>query len=203
MAIPLLDRVDAAVGDGLERGMIHHHLRRLRRHGQLPAIAPASEGLWAQTATPPRDGNAMEILIDGANALPRMAEAIRGAKRHVHVCSWNLQPDFDPGPRRSTPVRDLLAETGERVPVRVIVWAGAPVPVFQPRRGAVKAAREKLVRGTKIQCQLDACTRLMHCHHEKLVIVDDEVAFVGGIDLTALAGDRYDSSDHPHKDEIG
>ena len=24
----------------------------------------------------------------------------------------------------------------------------------------------------------------MHCHHEKLVIVDDEVAFVGGIDLT-------------------
>ncbi len=44
----------------------------------------------------------------------------------------------------------------------------------------------------------------MHCHHEKLVIVDDELAFVGGIDLTALAGDRYDSSDHPHKDsEIG
>ena len=30
----------------------------------------------------------------------------------------------------------------------------------------------------------------MHCHHEKLVIVDDTVAFVGGIDLTALAGDR-------------
>ena len=133
-----------------------------------------------------------------------MAEAIRGAKRHVHVCSWNLQPDFDPGPRKSTPVRDLLAETAERVPVRVIVWAGAPVPVFQPRRGVVKAAREDLVRGTKIQCQLDACTRMMHCHHEKLVIVDDELAFVGGIDLTALAGDRYDSNAHPHKqDAIG
>ena len=88
--------------------------------------------------------------------------------------------------------------------MRVIVWAGAPVPVFQPRRGEVKAAREQLVRGTKIQCQLDACTRMMHCHHEKLVIVDDEIAFVGGIDLTTLAGDRYDSSEHPHKEqEIG
>ena len=45
---------------------------------------------------------------------------------------------------------------------------------------------------------------MMHCHHEKLVIVDDEIAFVGGIDLTALAGDRYDSNAHPHKaDAIG
>jgi phosphatidylserine/phosphatidylglycerophosphate/cardiolipin synthase-like enzyme len=36
------------------------------------------------------------------------------------------------------------------------------------------------------------------------VIVDDEIAFVGGIDLTALAGDRYDSNEHSYKpDEIG
>ena len=48
MGVPLLDRFDAAVGDGIERAMIHHHLRRLRRHDQLAAIAPASEGLWAQ-----------------------------------------------------------------------------------------------------------------------------------------------------------
>src|SRR3954464_13668644 len=136
----MIDRLDAAVGDGVERAMIHHHMRRLRRRGQLAALAPAREGLWARTAPPPRNGNAFEVLIDGANALPRMAEAIRGAKRHVHVCSWRLEPDFDPGPRKSTPVRDLLAETAERVPVRVIVWAGAPFPVFQPRRSEVKAA---------------------------------------------------------------
>ena len=201
MAVPILDRIDAAVGDGLERAMIHHHVRRLRRHDQLAALAPASEGLWARTAVPPREGNALEVLIDGENALPAMAEAIRGARRHVHICSWNFQPDFDPGPRKSTPIRDLLAEVAERIPVRMLVWAGAPVPVFKPRRGDVKAARDALVRGTKIQCELDAHGRLMHCHHEKIVIVDDEVAFVGGIDLTALAGDRYDSNEHPHKEE--
>src|SRR4029079_11500822 len=134
MGAPFLTRVDAAVGDGIERAMIHHHMRRMRRHGQLKAVAPATTGLWAETATPPRYGNSLEVLIDGANALPRMAEAIRHAKRHVHVCSWHLEPDFDPGPRTATPVRDLLAETAERIPVRVIVWAGAPVPVFQPRR---------------------------------------------------------------------
>lgn len=199
MAIPLLDRVDAAVGDGIERAMIHHHMRRMRRHGHVNALAPASEGLWAQTAAPPREGNAFEVLIDGENALPEMAEAIRTAQRHVHVASWNLEPTFDPGPRTASPVRDLLAETAERIPVRVLVWAGAPVPVFQPRRGVVKEARERLIKGSKVRCELDAYGRKMHCHHEKLVIVDDEVAFVGGIDLTSLAGDRYDSNTHPHK----
>ena len=36
----------------------------------------------------------------------------------------------------------------------------------------------------------------MHCHHEKTIVVDDRVAFVGGIDLTSHAGDRFDTSDH-------
>jgi phosphatidylserine/phosphatidylglycerophosphate/cardiolipin synthase-like enzyme len=201
----MLDRLDAALGDGLERAMVRHHVRRLRRQGRLAALVPASEGLWAATGAPPREGNALDVLIDGANALPRMAEAIRGARRHVHVCAWHLQPDFRPtrDGGRAWPVRELLAEAAERVPVRVLVWAGAPVPVFKPSRSAVEAAREQLVRGTRIDCRLDARGRAMHCHHEKIVIVDDELAFVGGIDLTALAGDRYDSCEHPLKAGIG
>jgi phosphatidylserine/phosphatidylglycerophosphate/cardiolipin synthase-like enzyme len=43
----------------------------------------------------------------------------------------------------------------------------------------------------------------MHCHHEKLVVVDDRVAFVGGIDLTSFAGNRLDASGHPARGEIG
>ena len=41
MALPGIDRIDTAVGDGIERAMLHHHLRRLRRHGHLSALAPA------------------------------------------------------------------------------------------------------------------------------------------------------------------
>jgi phosphatidylserine/phosphatidylglycerophosphate/cardiolipin synthase-like enzyme len=67
----------------------------------------------------------------------------------------------------------------------------------------VERAREQLVKGTKVDCRLDSRGRAMHCHHEKIVIVDDELAFVGGIDLTALAGDRYDSCEHPLKEGIG
>jgi phosphatidylserine/phosphatidylglycerophosphate/cardiolipin synthase-like enzyme len=43
----------------------------------------------------------------------------------------------------------------------------------------------------------------MHCHHEKLVIVDGEVAFVGGIDLTSFSGQRLDHSEHPPRDSLG
>jgi phosphatidylserine/phosphatidylglycerophosphate/cardiolipin synthase-like enzyme len=50
---------------------------------------------------------------------------------------------------------------------------------------------------------LDARERPFHCHHEKLVVVDDEAAFVGGIDLTRLAGDRLDSNEHPRRDGLG
>ena len=50
---------------------------------------------------------------------------------------------------------------------------------------------------TKIQCSLDSKERPLHCHHEKTIVIDDRVAFVGGIDLTLESGDRYDTNDHP------
>src|SRR5205807_1185387 len=55
----------------------------------------------------------------------------------------------------------------------------------------------------RVRCALDARERPMHCHHEKIVIVDGELAFVGGIDLTSLGGDRYDSTDHPARGRLG
>jgi phosphatidylserine/phosphatidylglycerophosphate/cardiolipin synthase-like enzyme len=197
--VPIRDRLDARLGDALERVTTGHHARRLRRHGQLPALAPASPGPWAASATAaPRAGNAIDVLIDGAEALPAMADAIQGARRHVHVCSWHFEHDFCPerGDERRA-VRDLLAGVAEHIPVRVLAWAGAPFPVFTPRASQVRAGRDELVRGTRIRCELEPGSHPMHCHHEKLVIVDDEIAFVGGIDLTALAGDRYDHRHHP------
>jgi len=66
-----------------------------------------------------------------------------------------------------------------------------------------KRIRDELTQGTDISCVLDARERTMHCHHEKLVIVDDEVAFVGGIDLTSLSGDRWDHDEHPARGRLG
>jgi phosphatidylserine/phosphatidylglycerophosphate/cardiolipin synthase-like enzyme len=197
-----LDRVDDLVGEAIERGIRAHHRRRLRRRGSGEAIA-AEPGGWAETgAFAPRAGCGVELLVDGAEALPRIAAAVAGARESVHLAGWHLDPSFELGPDGPA-LRELLADAAARVDVRVLAWAGAPLPLFHPDRREVREARDRLVRGTQIEMALDAKERPFHCHHEKLVLVDDEVAFVGGIDLTRLAGDRLDSSEHPQRDGIG
>jgi phosphatidylserine/phosphatidylglycerophosphate/cardiolipin synthase-like enzyme len=63
--------------------------------------------------------------------------------------------------------------------------------------------RERLTRETRIKCGRDAKERPMHCHHEKTIVIDDRLAFVGGIDLTSQSGDRFDSVEHPARSAIG
>jgi phosphatidylserine/phosphatidylglycerophosphate/cardiolipin synthase-like enzyme len=160
--------------------------------------------LWAAGAPPPRAGCALDVLVDGGEALPRIAEALRSARSHVYIAGWHVTPDFGlTRDDRASRLRDLLGELAERVEVRVLLWGGAPLPVFTPARAAVRRVREELTCGTRVQCALDFHERPMHCHHEKLVIVDGEVAFVGGIDLTSLGGDRFDSSDHLMRGHLG
>ena len=61
----------------------------------------------------------------------------------------------------------------------------------------------QLVDRTEIQCALDAHERPLHCHHEKTIVIDDRVAFVGGIDLTSESGDRFDANHHPARAAVG
>jgi phosphatidylserine/phosphatidylglycerophosphate/cardiolipin synthase-like enzyme len=198
-----LNRLDDLVGETIERIVRAHHARRLRRRGSGEAIEPPADRGWAGTAAfAPRSGCRLEPFLDGGEALPRIADGIRSARSHVHLAGWHFDPSFrleEDGPT----LRELLAETAERVDVRVLAWAGAPLPLFHPARREVRETREKLAGGTRISMALDARERPFHCHHEKLVVVDDEAAFVGGIDLTALAGDRLDSNDHPPREGIG
>jgi phosphatidylserine/phosphatidylglycerophosphate/cardiolipin synthase-like enzyme len=80
---------------------------------------------------------------------------------------------------------------------------GAPAPVFHPTRREVRDGIETLTRGTRIRCEPGPREHPFHCHHEKTVIVDGEIAFVGGIDMTDYAGDRFDTSDHPARRRLG
>src|SRR5207248_9624588 len=193
------------VGRPTESASVGHHRRRLRRRRRLTQLEPPEDGsLWAGGDPSPRDGGDLEVLVDGEVALTRIADALAGARESVHIAGWHVTPGFEltrsAGDR---PLRELLGELAERVDVRVLLWAGAPLPVFSPDRRAVRRVREEIQRGTRVRCALDDRERPMHCHHEKLVIVDGELAFVGGIDLTSLAGDRFDRSDHPARGAHG
>jgi len=187
----------------VSRQICSHHQRRLRRIGWEHALRPSTGG-WAAGEPPMRPGNAVDILIDGAQALPTIAEELRLARSHVHLAGWYFSPDFAlKRDGEAVVLRNLLAELAERLDVRVLVWAGAPLPLFRPSRGEVRKMRERLVKYTKVECALDAKERPMHCHHEKTIVIDDRVAFVGGIDLTSESGDRYDADHHPPRANVG
>jgi phosphatidylserine/phosphatidylglycerophosphate/cardiolipin synthase-like enzyme len=195
---------DRAVGNAVERVVRAHHGRRLRRIGWGRALDPPDAGLWTAGEPPPRRGNEVEVLIDGAEALPRLAAELRRARSHVHLAGWYVSPHVrleDGGTR--TELKPLLAELAERVDVRVLVWAGSPLPLFRPDRKDVDGVRHALEFGTRIRVATDAKERPLHCHHEKLVVIDDRIAFIGGIDLTTLEGDRFDFPTHPARGRLG
>jgi phosphatidylserine/phosphatidylglycerophosphate/cardiolipin synthase-like enzyme len=202
--VNVLLSLDKALGDAAEWLVRTHHARRLRRVGWARALEPPEAGLWADGDPPPREGCSVEVLVDGSEALPRLAQELANARSHVHLAGWYVSPDFAlTRGRDAVELHALLAGLAERLPVRVLLWAGSPLPLFHPDRRDVDGVRRALTSGSNIQVAADAKERPMHCHHEKIVVIDDRVAFVGGIDLTTYAGDRYDTPAHQARGGVG
>jgi phosphatidylserine/phosphatidylglycerophosphate/cardiolipin synthase-like enzyme len=204
MESSLLSRADALLGNSVEAAVKVKHRVRLRRLGWGRALDPEGPGLWSSGDPDPRPGCAMEVLIDGAQALPQIAAALHGAERYVHMTGWHVAAAFELV-RGESPVvlGRLLAELAERIDVRILVWAGAPVPAFHPTRSEVQEAVRNLVRDTRIRCETDPREHPFHCHHEKTIVIDGRLAFVGGIDLTNDGGDRFDTSAHVARRRLG
>jgi phosphatidylserine/phosphatidylglycerophosphate/cardiolipin synthase-like enzyme len=196
-----LTRLDTLAGTAVARLVSAHHRRRLTRLGHRAALDPPAGG-WAASGSPPREGNTLEVLVDGATALAEIASAIEAARSWIWLAGWFFTPDFHLRGEAAT-LTDLLAGRSPGVDVRLIAWAGSPLPLFRPDRKEVAASLDDLRRRAGVTCAADARERPLHCHHEKVVIVDGEVAFVGGIDLTSNSGDRLDSSNHPARGSLG
>ena len=174
-------RVDALAGRRLERLVVGHHRRRLERLGQAGALAPSAGG-WASHGRRVV-GNALDVLVDGADALPQIAWAIEAGPIVGLARRLVLHPEFrlDREDRDAAGAARRSGAARRRPCARVGRCAPAALP---PASAQVDASCAALADGTRRACALDARERPMHCHHEKLVVVDGEIAFVGGIDLT-------------------
>jgi phosphatidylserine/phosphatidylglycerophosphate/cardiolipin synthase-like enzyme len=87
------DRLDDFLGDRVDRVIRSHHRRRLGRIGWEHAL-DAPPGPWASGDPPPRSGNELAPLVDGAAALPAIARAIEAARSYVHLAGWYFSPSF-------------------------------------------------------------------------------------------------------------
>jgi phosphatidylserine/phosphatidylglycerophosphate/cardiolipin synthase-like enzyme len=196
-------KLGRAFGERLDQAVRSRHRRRLRHVGWERAL-DASGLAYAHGTFPARTGNRLDVLVDGSEALPTIAAELARAESFIHLAGWFFSPELHLS-RDDEPmiVRNLLAELAERVDVRVLSWKGAPLPLFKPSHNDVRDMLDGLVRHTKIEAHSDGCTGFTHSHHEKTIVIDGKVAFVGGIDLTLDGGDPWDTPKHVARGGIG
>jgi phosphatidylserine/phosphatidylglycerophosphate/cardiolipin synthase-like enzyme len=135
------------------------------------------------------EGNAVEVLIDGAEYFRRLYEVLCTLEEGdwVHFTDWEGDPDerlAGPG----TEVGRVLADLARRgVHVRGLLWRSHPRQAHFSEQENTRLVREINESGGEVL--LDERVRRGGSHHQKLVVVrrasgpDDDIAFVGGIDL--------------------
>jgi len=190
----------------VRRRRAHRAERRvLKQEAKLPSPPPswwADDPRWFPRGTPPREHNRVTPLVDGNCFFARLQDELARAEHYVYIAGWCLTPEIplrrgDEDDTVRTRLSELLGDCSRRVPVRILLWGGAPFmlqPTLRTMEAVQQAIRSK-ARGD-VQCRLDQTARVSHCHHQKAIVVDGRVAFVGGMDLTTYQGDRWDTPRH-------
>lgn len=161
------------------------------------------EPRWSVSGTPPRQHNFVTPLVDGENFFGELQKALTEAKDYVFVAGWVFTPHFplvrgDLAALAQNRLLELLERVAPKVSVRILLWEGA-VLLFEPTKRQTKKVKQLIdtqARGD-VKCYLDNTAHPSHCHHQKAIVIDGQVAFVGGMDLTTFLGDRYDTNLHP------
>lgn len=159
------------------------------RTTMLRAGSNCREIAWADRAA---------VLVDGAAYFASLEEALRSARRSVLIVGWDFDGRIrlrqDVGPQDSPPLGELLRSLVEEragLSVRILIWSTslihAPGDIGQMLFGAPWQEHPR------ITVKLDTHHPFYAAHHQKIVVVDDCVAFVGGIDLTVR---RWDTPEH-------
>ncbi len=187
------------------------HARRhkeLEREYQAPPDAWwADDDRWFPADTPPRRGNRLTPLVDGEQAMRTMYEVMDGARESILIAAWFVTPELrlirspddlsDPPTGKGGPhaFLTLIARKASEVDVRILMWPGALVGKFSQRH--VERVRRALLHANpRLRVRLDKHEHLSHCQHQKALVVDGRVAFVGGLDVTAFDADRWDVQQH-------
>lgn len=158
---------------------------------------------WFSGGTPPRLHNKVTPLVDGENFFNELRKALEQAEKYVFIIGWAFTP-YIPIDRtdleqvRKSRLIKLLDQASQKASVRILLWNGANF-LFEPdKKGTsqVKKEIEEEAHGDLKIC-LDSSQHFTHCHHQKAIVFDGRVAFVGGMDLTTLFADRFDTNKHP------
>ncbi|HVF95241.1 MAG TPA: phospholipase D-like domain-containing protein [Sphingomonas sp.] len=143
----------------------------------------------------------LTVIVDAARYFATAREALLEATHRVMLIGWDfdarivLDHDATEGPAK---VGDFLLWLVDRSPelnLYLLRWdLGAIKSLF---RGTTVVSLVKLMRHPRIHVRLDGHHPTGASHHQKIVCIDDCLAFCGGIDMT---DERWDTCDHRDDD---
>jgi len=172
--------------------------RSAERLDSTSAIASTSPGVLAEGRNCWRRERAERIafLVDVDAYFRAFRRAAMRARRSILIAGWDVHSrvQLSPGEEGSQTLGEFLDElvrTRPRLHVDVLGWDFAAIYALD--RESVASLRAGLVRHRRIRLRLDASHPLGASHHQKIVVIDDSIAFVGGVDLTSH---RWDTREH-------
>ena len=139
------------------------------------------------------------LLIDMEAYFDAAMDAMSRARHCVHLLNWAFEATtfFHPGPdgtgKESDRIGNFLIALAKKpgLDVRVLCWKSA-MPVAATQHFFPFMDRRAFA-GTKVKFVLDGKLPIGACHHQKMIVVDDAIAFCGGGDI---GPDRWDTPAH-------
>ncbi|XP_023917910.2 phospholipase D zeta 2 isoform X1 [Quercus suber] len=145
------------------------------------------------------DGSQAQWFIDGQAAFEAIASSIENAKSEIFITGWWLCPELylkRPFPCHPSSRLDALLEEKAKKGVQIYILLYKEVPIALKINSMYSKKRLlNIHENVRVLRYPDHITTGVYywSHHEKLVIVDYQICFIGGLDLCF---GRYDTNEH-------
>jgi phospholipase D1/2 len=157
-----------------------------------------------ESSFPVRMNNYVRCFVDGIYYFNEVCESLLRAKREVFITDWWLSPELylkRPSTRFENSqvfqVLGTIADRGVSVFVHVYKEVSFALTLNSFHTKTVLQKRNPNIRVIRHPHRSVCGGEFLWTHHEKIVCIDQEIAFIGGLDLCY---GRYDTSEHKLKD---
>lgn len=145
------------------------------------------------------EADRFRLLVDGDAFFHAVREAIINARHSLFIVGWDIDSELrlrpggagDGYPESLNALLHAAADQNPQLHIYVLSWDFSMLYAMEREWRPVFKLGWKAHR--RIIFGMDGRHPLGGAHHQKMIVVDDALAFVGGMDLTR---GRWDTSDH-------
>lgn len=194
-------RCDERFTSPLQFGILEHNLSP-GIYGDTPSMSSTPILKPGRNCWRIERAEKVAFLIDGRNYFSALYDSLLAARECVFILTWDLFSGLRLRPEQSEPevptLRDLLDQqvrAHEQLRVFMLNWDYSPL--LAQGREWLTELKLGWTTHEQLHFRFDSHCPFGGAHHEKNVIVDDHLAYVGGLDL---ARGRWDTQAHQFTD---